>query len=219
MSTIVEKPRSADQTSTAIPFPSAKLRPKVLKGDTRSLILARLATGESKSSICADFRITISTVNKLLRSEPITQESWMTHHEVSLRAQRRFLWAAAVKANPNAGISSIRSTIPNVYAWLYRNDRDWLKGQSRVLPVQRQGNNAGVDWQARDTNLVEAITLAINSQLGIGMNREFSRESLNLLVPYLSKALQNAERYPRTRKLLRQLKDKPSSPSYQHGDN
>lgn len=179
-------------------------RPKILKDPIRLSILGRLAEGTDKKSICSDFKISISTVNKLIRSEPAVRESWENQSKSSLLIKYRMTWISTTEVLPNAGVKRIRSSIPNIYAWLYRNDHQWLQCLVSRLPKERFGNNSKVDWLERDHKLSEAIKASFIN----GAKARISRVDLNLQFPHLAKAIDHDKHYPLTKLLVRQLTGK-----------
>lgn len=135
----------------------AARRPKTLKKDIRAAILLRLSQGQSKYSLCEDFGITISTVNKLMRSEPSVANAWKEKTISNEKFKRRSIWENTVKTFSNDSATQIRCRLPAVYVWLYRNDREWLTSRLRELPNGRIGNHSAVDWSKRDQHLLEAL--------------------------------------------------------------
>lgn len=184
-------------------------RPKKLKLPIRQSILESLAKGETKQIICSSFKITISTLNKLLRSEPKTQDQWKTQSEISKGETYRRAWTIAAKVAPNFGVKRLRAISPHVYAWLYRNDLLWLRKQIQHLPNNRLGNYSNVDWATRDAELTRSIKSAIEAGLIKGCI--FTRETLYLQFPNLAKSLNQTEHYPRARELVSKItgKSKP----------
>jgi hypothetical protein len=65
------------------------------------------------------------------------------------RETMRAAWTSGHASSPNLTRQQLRRRIPAVYAWLYRNDRDWLERQvptaSRYAP-----NKPLLDWRAID---------------------------------------------------------------------
>jgi hypothetical protein len=49
-------------------------------------------------------------------------------------------------------MKSLRRELPRVYAWLLKNDTDWLKANRPARPVREQVNSS-VDWGWRDAKL------------------------------------------------------------------
>lgn len=77
--------------------------------------------------------------------------------------KHRDLWIAECSSNPNKFKTDIRRDIPGVYAWLYRHDRDWLHSHS---PAQKRVKNKDrIDWDARDTKVLEEVKVCVRDLL------------------------------------------------------
>jgi hypothetical protein len=70
----------------------------------------------------------------------------------------RVAWLSLREENPEAGGKLLRSLLPRVYMWLYRNDRDWLKAY--MPPRQQTLSPSRVDWESRDTQWAIAAKLS-----------------------------------------------------------
>lgn len=179
-------------------------RPKVLKQEIRSTILARLSKGVSKKIICSDFHITISTVNKLMRSQPFVHEAWLTNARSQERFERRLLLEQTTHNHSKESAKQIRLRIPAVYAWLYRNDRRWLNNKLSELPTGRIGNHSAVDWTSRDFQL--EVDLAATARiLSATHELPFTRGLIFATIPKLATALEKRNAFRRTRSLLSAL--------------
>lgn len=70
----------------------------------------------------------------------------------------RVAWLSLREENPEAGGKLLRSLLPRVYMWLYRNDREWLKAY--IPPRQQTVSPSRVDWESRDTQWAIAAKLS-----------------------------------------------------------
>lgn len=199
----VEQPTRNIQSHLSTIGKSIILRPKTLKEPVRSSILEKLSNGEDKQAVCKFFKVTISTINKLLRSEPHIRDQWMAQRKSSDTNAYRQAWLSAMKSYPDFGVKRVRLYIPHVYIWLYRNDQLWLHSQIKHLPSDRRGNHSNIDWLKRDAELFESIQTATKSKSS--KSAHFSREALYFRFPDLSKCLEQDKYYPRTKTLVRQL--------------
>jgi hypothetical protein len=59
-------------------------------------------------------------------------------------------WLREIEAHPGYGVKRLRRTLPNLYARLYRWDRDWFLKHSPREKGSRQRKSI-VDWEERDT--------------------------------------------------------------------
>ncbi|MGQ4650324.1 TnsD family Tn7-like transposition protein [Lyngbya aestuarii] len=76
-----------------------------------------------------------------------TSNSQKRHRETWLTLQREY---------PEASKTTLRQMAPATYAWLYRNDRDWLHQNSPTLRVPISATNR-VDWHERDRQVLAQV--------------------------------------------------------------
>ena len=185
---------------------ACKLKPKTLKSPIRAEILRLLKTGAPKEYIHTQFNITPSTVNKLLRSEPYIKCAWEQASQSIKKLSNRNKWSLLIKGNCNISPKAARAIDPKLYAWLYRNDKDWLLQENTKLQSGRHGNNSRVDWAARDSELIQLIT---NFRCHYIQNRNSSRNLLEALftkIPSLSTCLKKPNRYLGTKALIHKIR-------------
>lgn len=179
------------------------LKPKKMFEDVKKRVIASLESGTSKTEICSRFGISISTINRILRLNPMSREKIVDESKLHMLGDQRKQWSVTVFNNPNYGAKHIRSLIPSVYAWLYRNDKAWLSLQTSYLPRRRPGNNSKTDWDYRDENLCTKIKEVLKMRdCGTTVLRKYE---LYQLVPGLHKALESRPHYPKARALLDQV--------------
>lgn len=78
------------------------------------------------------------------------------HLESKLNEEKRKKWRCLIGITP---IKQAR-TLPDggaLYAWLYRNDRDWLLAFNRAHQSQSVVRQKKVDWRARDRSLTKQL--------------------------------------------------------------
>lgn len=84
-------------------------------------------------------------------------------HSLTTRAEKRracrAVWLAALRQAPKPTFKALRRKHPREYAWLLRNDPEWLKSHSlrRGRPTHP---TSGVDWKKRDAEYAVAIRAA-----------------------------------------------------------
>lgn len=132
-------------------------RPKSLKPELRAKLRAMLAAGSNKVDAANACGVSLSLVTHFLRTEPGLHAEWTRQRTETARAAARATISDLVLAQPEAGIKVLRLQAPGPYQWLYRNDRAWLRARTRDVPIQRGGNHASVDWQARDRTLAAKV--------------------------------------------------------------
>lgn len=179
------------------------LKPKKLFKELKDEILEELIGGACKKEVCRKFGISMSTINRLLRLDPLAEQLINEKIYLNKQEQQRKEWSTIVSQTPSASANDIKKLAPNVYAWLYRNDRSWLAKQTSTLPSGRRGNYVSVDWDSRDENLCSLIKQALN-EYPTDLKKIIKRE-LYQMVPTLFSALEKRTRYPKTRRLLSEI--------------
>lgn len=191
----------AKQTTSSKILPrTTKLKPKKMFTEFKTIVLDSLLIGTSKADVCTEFGISMSTVNRILRLNPFSQEKINETKNFERKQEHRKQWSLAQSNNPGFGIKKIRNLIPKVYAWLYRNDKNWLNMQTSSLPRIKHGNNSKTDWAHRDKELCKEIRkVLLMRNCGSMALRKYE---LYELVPGLYSALEKKHHYPKTRALL-----------------
>ncbi|WP_421560441.1 TnsD family Tn7-like transposition protein [Pseudomonas sivasensis] len=180
-------------------------KPKKLKPPIRASIVRLLLTGLPKQDICDKFDITICTLNRIIREEEgLKYKRKEIELELNLQAYRS-TWTNAVSLNKDASAKKIRYVIPETYAWLYRNDREWLNTQIRKLPSGRCGNNSRLNWDERDVSLVSLVETALKEIAQKPDGAHIKMNDIYRLVPILYRSLEIKDRYPKTRALIREI--------------
>lgn len=176
-----------------------KLKPKKLKPPMRKIILDELRNGICKCEICLKFSISISTVNRVLRSVPATTKIRKDKlFENSINNHRK-AWLNTILNNPTLSTKLLRKITPASYFWLYRYDRDWLFLQNGKLPTGRLGNKRHVNWEERDRKLSELVRITINHLPTVSEAKNYSICELCDLIPGLARALESPRRFPITK--------------------
>lgn len=74
----------------------------------------------------------------------------------AIERQKKDLWLNLQQENPKLSKTEIRKLAPDVYAWLYRHDRQWLNKNSPKLQNPKASVNK-VDWNQRDKEILEQV--------------------------------------------------------------
>lgn len=199
------EPEKEGNAAMSLSLNPKSLKPKKLIPALREKIRNSLLNGISKNSICDQHRISICTINRLLRAEPQIRSTWKEKQQLITKRKHRAAWSRATIASPNAGPKRIRSLLPKVYQWLYRNDRTWLIAKIKKMPCERQGNHADTDWDVRDRELCELIRAVILENYSAAAQLQLCKSDIFELVPILHRSLEKRDRYPQTRKLLERI--------------
>lgn len=128
---------------------------------TRSAIISFLNRESSKVEIARALGISIQTVTWILCTEVELSERWHQAKQQKASQRARKTWSAMCRRHPNWGASQLRRVLPAVYAWLYRNDLDWLTSNSPA--AQDKPTEQRVDWRTRDQFITSAISKAFRT--------------------------------------------------------
>lgn len=178
---------------------ATRRRPKLLKDDLRSRLIAMLRKGVTKEAAAAYGKVSLQTVTTLLRTEVGLHEIWRRAAFENARRRNRRIWARITVANPLSGVKAARMAEPATYAWLYRNDRDWLDENTAEMARAVRLPRARVDWDARDRQFADQVR-----QVALQMveTHGTSRIKLSLLcqrIPELKAKILKLDRMPLTR--------------------
>ncbi len=186
---------------TKLELGTCTLKPKKLIKELKDKIIESLMVGTSKKEICSRFELSISTVNRVLRLNPSVEKEFNKIIYLKKQEQQRNKWDTSVSLNPNLSANDIKKLNPSVYAWLYRNDRYWLSNRTSNLPSGRRGNYVCIDWDSRDEKLRTLVKLTLIEQ-----PTKICKSEIYLLVPSLFSSLEKRSHYPKTRKLLSEMR-------------
>lgn len=179
-------------------------RAKVLKTAIRNDLVTRLQDGMDKLEAARLFGISVTTVTHVLRSEVGLHMAWETARFEKRTDYTRKAWQALVVEHGMWGTKAVRNENPAVYAWLYRNDREWLK-QHLPPAVSQSRRKSSVDWDARDVELsmaVEKAALQINCHQ---KHRTLRLWQIYQAVPELKAKLSVLSRLPLTKMVVNRL--------------
>ncbi|WP_256663593.1 MULTISPECIES: TnsD family Tn7-like transposition protein [unclassified Pseudomonas] len=176
-------------------------RPKRLKGRLKEVLLSKLGKGIPKQKLCEELEISISTINRLLRANPVTNALAIEARNSRELAEHKAQWQYLHNLHPELGVQALRNTIPSIYAWLYRNDKAWLMAKEQTFVKPAKVEKHPIDWEARDSRLLSMIRMAYEAITGL-QHGPVTTTELYTRVPMLSSCLENRNRYPASRAFL-----------------
>lgn len=175
-------------------------RPKLLKPSLLEAVLQDLKAGAEKADVAETHGISIQTVTKVLRTQVGLHAEW-THVRFSHAQQNaRTTWLETLQQCDGLGVKWLRTLQPAVFAWLYRNDRAWLKDHSPKLSVRSQRRST-VNWDERDSELSLSVQQAAN-KLHADQSTPIKLWQMYQAIPELKAKLSALTRLPLTRKAL-----------------
>lgn len=180
------------------------LRPKRLKGRLKEDLLSKLAEGISKEALCEEFKITVSTINKLIRAHPASYALALKARHHRKTDEHRSQWQQLHGLYPELGVQALRNKMPPLYAWLYRNDKDWLIAEGQTFAKPAHVGKYHVDWEARDYRLLSMLRSACAS-IALPQRGPVTMTQLYAMIPMLSTCLENRDQYHKSRAYLSTL--------------
>src|SRR5690606_26653952 len=132
-------------------------RAKVLTSERRNRLEMSLRDGSDKVDAAKAAGVSVATVTRTLLTTPGLHERWQEVRERRMRSSHRQIWRRLCVRHAGAGTKILRGMSPATYAWLYRNDRDWLREHT---PGRQSTASRGISssvWRERDTRLHHAI--------------------------------------------------------------
>jgi hypothetical protein len=178
-------------------------RPKILTLELRRSLVQNLQAGLNKVDAAARHGVSVETVTRVLRTEIGLHAAWVAARTNLARQAAREAWLSLLAQQPSLGMKLMRASNPAAYAWLYRNDRQWLREHA---PSVRTGVSepraSSVRWDERD----EVLSLAVR-RAALHLSEERPGRVLRLwqiyqVVPELRPKLSDLERLPLTRRAL-----------------
>lgn len=147
----ISMPRAAQQAgvsySTFTAWASAQgteapHRPQKLTHDIRETIVTRLQLGHEKSDLAIELQLSVETITRVLRTTPGLQAQWHQSRFDLRLAKARNDWNGLRQGEDGLATKAARKVAPATYAWLYRNDRQWLEDSGQACNVASRGNHA-----------------------------------------------------------------------------
>lgn len=178
---------------------STQKRPSKIKPDVRAQMIKVLQRGAEKTVAAQICNISIESVTRLLRTEVGLSDDWRIARFRNAQRVARRRWLRVVGSNPLSGVKAVRLLEPATFAWLYRNDREWLNSQLATLHRQVRGNNSHVDWDTRDLAIsrrVREICLQIATD---APGKRIKLWQIYQRLPELKAKLSKLDRLPVTR--------------------
>ena len=131
------------------------------------------------------------------------QAAWhLARHERACKTARE-LWRRAVSANPVSGVKAVRILEPAAYAWLYRNDREWLNREVSSMAKAIPHGGLTVDWDARDAELADTVMKASEAITSARHGTRIKLWQLYQRIPDLRAKLGRLDQLPLTQRAIR----------------
>lgn len=186
-------------------------RAKVLKADKRQRAIDALRTGADKHRVATDAEVSVGSITRLLRTEPGLQARWHQKRRDDRQNEARCSWERALAAAGAAGINAARSLAAADYAWLYRNDRQWLADHGAASPSVPRGRYAA-QWSHRDQEVCFEVLASI-MKLPANLPHRARAMALIQMTPRLERYKGSLDKMPLTRDIVASFTGKKTASS------
>lgn len=186
-------------------------RPKKLKPDLYLRLVQDLETGTDKTVAAERYGISPHTVTTVLRTVPGLQSLWHATRQQAAKTHARQRWLKARQEAPELNNKALRLLLPAVYAWLYRNDREWL--QAHAGPRLPCAPKVRVCWDQRDIELAHLVEQAALEIAQAEPHKRITLQALYKKLPLLHMRLGAIARLPLTLQIIKQITKKQPHPS------
>lgn len=178
-------------------------RPKLLDEPIRSRLITALRKGVDKQVAAERFTVSIQTITTTLRTEVGLHQAWQQARFLNSQKSARSIWQKAASTLKQASAKSLRNLEPSAFAWLYRNDRDWLNAfaSERLTPEVRI-NRSPIDWAKRDVETCAQLKIVTSQWRDENHHQKLTITKLCELVPGLKSKLSSLNKLPSTRDFL-----------------
>lgn len=127
--------------------------------------------------------------------------------------QRKNKWLTLQVENPEKLKTELRKMVPDVFAFLYKNDRNWLNNNSPVNK-RKQPLNQRVDWEKRDNELLESVREFVqNWDIDVERPTRISVTSIGRKLNDISLLQKKADKLPNTMNFIYKISE--NTVSYQ----
>ncbi|WP_174876046.1 TnsD family Tn7-like transposition protein [Vogesella oryzae] len=181
-------------------------RPKKLKADLYQQLVLDLESGMDKSIAAERAGISPHTVTTVLRTVPGLQSLWHSKRQEAAKTQARQSWLNARQEAPELNNKALRLLQPAVFAWLYRNDREWL--QTHAGPRQPGIPKVRVRWDQRDIELAHLVEQAALEIAQAFPHKRTTLQDLYKKLPLLRMRLGALARLPLTLQVIERVTKK-----------
>ncbi|WHY86527.1 TnsD family transposase [Neobacillus novalis] len=182
-----------------------KLLELVNEGNTLTEIAKELQADRATiKKYAAEMELKVSW--KLPKVEKKNVNQTLEDFETQL-TERKNKWLELQEEYPEKSKTELRKMAPDVYAFLYRNDSDWLNDNS---PVKKriQTPNQRVDWEKRDKELLKQIKKVVQTwDMEAEKPTRITITSIGKKLNELSLFQKKADKLPKTMEYIRKVSE------------
>ena len=180
-------------------------RPKLLKDHILRPLINALCKGEDKQRVAKRYGLSVQTITRVLLTEPGLKQKWSIAQFQIEKNRSRSAWNTIMNAMPGASSNVWRKLEPAAYAWMYRNDRAWLKNAIANRPQPTSISPIRRDRTARDQLHSESVQKARFDWFSIHISRHPTLADLCIQVQGLRQVLSVLHKLPLTQLAIREV--------------
>jgi len=158
--------------------------------------------GTDKQTIQASIGISKKVIDHLLAKNQPLSKQWRFKQREKHVADSRATWNEIANQNPGFNSAELQFIAPKTYAWLYRNDREWIILQNSKSNTNNSASVTSVRIDHRDSKFAHQLGIAAERICRQSTGTRISRDALLNAVPDLKAALLHLSRFPLTHKAL-----------------
>lgn len=180
-------------------------RRKSVETEKADCIKQEICRGRAVRDVAHSFNVSLSTVYRLRSSVLAVLERGRALCIDEQRVRYRKHWESCLRPYATQRVTNARRDVPAVYAWLYRNDRDWLS-RTNIKAKAISTRNLRVDWRARDQTMCLALATFIESHQKTSTGPRLSK---SLMCRHLGEAVirRNLHKLPKLRAMLQECNE------------
>ncbi|MBB4825593.1 transposase-like protein [Sporosarcina luteola] len=163
--------------------------------------LMQLATsGLSLYGIAQVLECDYATVKKYISN---SKDKSLNHKDplMDLRIQKEAEWLKLIEKYANFTVTQLRDINSALYAWHYRNNREWLKENSPRMKEKVTANNR-VDWEKRDLEILHLVKKAIKKLYAVEKPIYVNKSRVAKEIGQLSLLEKLLDKLPKTKEYL-----------------
>lgn len=120
---------------------------------------------------------------------------------MDLCIQKEAEWLKLIEIYPDFTVTQLREMNPALYAWHYRNNRNWLKENSPRM-IEKVAVNNRVDWDKRDLETLHSVKRAIQKLYAIEKPVYVNKSRMAKKIGQLSLLEKLLDKLPKTKAYL-----------------
>ncbi len=168
----------------------------------RKELQSLLEDGLSYREIARRLNVDPGTVIKHVKMEPDKSKESTHSDKAESVGHNRQIWIQLQQEQPNLSKTELREQSPSTYAYLYRNDKEWLHNHSPKLR-KTESKNGRVNWHERDQEILDQVKKVVRElSVSNGKPRRITVKSIADAIGERALLEQHLDRMPYTKKFI-----------------